>query len=331
MPFLLGEAREEAEADGDEPRASSPAGGKILGGHRLVLRLAIGGMSEVWLADALHGPRAGQSVALKRLLGPLRVAPEAVERFREEARLQSLLDHPNIARAYGLHEADGELLLIQELVGGETLGQIAAAARKRGERISAAAALHASLGMLDALAYLHAGEPNRFPPTLHADVNPENLVASREGACKLVDFGIATPLERASAGGALRGTPAFMAPEQVKGLPLTPRSDLFSAGAVLWELLANRPLFAARTEFETLRRVREAPAPPLRAVWPEAPTALERICVRALAKDAAQRFESAAEMAEALRLAIHRSPFDGGAEALAADVQRLAPRSVRID
>jgi serine/threonine-protein kinase len=342
LPFVLGEAEDEAEqaeaelrreAEGDPiGTPPGPAPGDLLAGHRLVTRLATGGMAEVWLADALSGTRAGQTVALKRMLPALRASPAAVERFRDEARMSALLDHPNLARTHGLFEVSGDLLLVQEVVGGETLGHLAVAARKRGERLSLPAVLHAAQGLLAALGHLHQG--GRLPPTLHGDVNPDNLVATPEGSLKLIDLGLAQtigPDGIAQGGdGALRGTAAYMAPEQVKGRPLTVRSDLFSAAVVLWELFANRPLFAARTEFETLQRVREMAAPPLRAVWKEAPTTLERLLVRGLAKEPEQRLSSAAELADALRAVAQREGLAPASQALAAEVERLAPHSVRV-
>src|SRR5216684_2437721 len=252
LPFLLSEEEEDTDPETGELE------GAQVGEYRLVARLATGGMAEVWLADALGGPLAGGPAVVKRLLPQLRKAADCVARFRAEADLGTRLTHPNLARAFGLIEARGELFLAQELVGGETLSLLAAAARP-------------------------------------------------DGSVKLIDLGLAQELPPGgsvpSPDGALRGTPSYMSPEQVKARPLDARSDLFSAGAALWELLANRPLFAAATEFETLRRVREMPAPPLRAVWREAPTVLERLCVRALAKDEEQRFASAAELLEALEQA----------------------------
>ena len=338
LPFLLDEAADEDEDETTDPdggAAASSQPGAIVGGHRLAARIALGGMAEVWLADVVKGTRAGQSVALKRLLPALRGDLGVVARFRDEARLGSLADHPNLARAYQLVDRGGELAIVQELVGGETIAQLAVAARTRGSGLPPEASVHAVLCLLQALEHLHGGVPGRFPPTIHGDVNPENLISRTDGVVKLVDLGLAEPLgpDGLAGGhdGALRGTPAYMAPEQVKGGPLTVRSDLFSSGTVLWELLANRPLFAAGTEFETLRRVRELAAPPLRAVWPQAPTVLERLCVRALAKDPATRFGSAAEMADALRQAASRESFPDGAAALAREVRRLAPRAVEGD
>jgi serine/threonine-protein kinase len=335
LPFLIDEADDETtDPDGTEGAAAQPQPssleGTVVGAYRLIRRLAIGGMSEVWFADALSGPLAGRTLVVKRLLPHLRARPDFVERFRAEASLGAQLSHPGLARAYELFERGPDLFLSQELVGGETLALLAAAARKLGERLDPAAALHAVSGLVSALEYLHGGRG-----LVHADVNPDNLVARPDGSVKLIDLGLAQQLTLdgtvASPDGALRGTPSYMSPEQVKSRPLDARSDLFSACVVLWELLANRPLFAAETEFETLRRVRELPAPPLRAVWPKAPTVLERLLVRGLAKEPVQRFHGAGELLEALHQATLRAALGEGREALAAEVARLAPRAPRVD
>lgn len=323
----------EASAGASLPFAPGPAGsaldGAVVGDYRLVRRLAVGGMSEVWLADALSGALAGRTLVVKRLLPALRNLPDFVERFRAEATLGASLSHPGLARAFALFEHGSDLFLSQELVGGETLSLLSAAARKSGSRLAPEAALHAVAGLVSALEYLHGAR------LVHADVHPDNLVARPDGTVTLIDLGLAQRLSPdgtvASPDGALRGTPAFMSPEQVKSRPLDARSDLFSACVVLWELLANRPLFAAETEFETLRRVRELPAPPLRAVWPEAPTVLERLLVRGLAKDPLQRFQGAAELAEALHRAALREALTDGKSALAREVARLAPRAPKAD
>ena len=353
LPFLLDEADDEV-TDKEAPARDDPAGeaappapaapgplpfaagasmaggasleGAVVGDYRLVSRLAIGGMSEVWLADALSGPQAGRTLVVKRLLPALRGRPDFVARFRAEARLGASLSHPGLARAFALFEHKSDLFLSQELVGGETLSLLAAAARRSGTRLDPAAALQAVAGLVAALEYLHGA-----PRLIHADVNPDNLVARPDGTVTLIDLGLSQRLSAdgtvESPDGALRGTPSFMSPEQVKSRPLDARSDLFSACVVLWELLANRPLFTAETGFETLRRVRELPAPPLRAVWPEAPTVLERLLVRGLAKDPQQRFQTGAELREALHRAALREGLTGGQAALAAEVARFAPRA----
>jgi serine/threonine-protein kinase len=319
LPFLLSESDEDTE-----PERGDLTGAQV-GDYRLVARLATGGMAEVWLADALSGPLAGGPAVVKRLLPKLRSAHDCVARFRAEAELGARLSHANLTRAFGVIEERGELFLAQELVGGETLSLLAAAARLGASRLEPAAVLQAGLGLLQALEHLHLHR------LVHADVNPDNLVARPDGSVKLIDLGLAQPLGPSgtvpSPDGALRGTPAYMSPEQVKSRPLDARSDLFSAGTALWELFANRPLFAAETEFETLRRVREMPAPPLPAVWPKAPTGLTRLLVRGLAKDPAQRFQSAGEFIRELRAAATHAGLVAGQAALAAAVARWAPRA----
>jgi serine/threonine protein kinase len=317
LPFLLEEAaREKAEL-----------AGAVVGSYRLVSKLAAGGMAEVWLADALASP--GRSVIVKRLLPFLRGMPDCVARFRAEAELGSRLSHPNLARCFGWFQVGDDLFLAQELVGGETLALLSAAARVGGARLEPSAVAHAFAGLLSALDYLHA------QGLVHADANPENVVARPDGSVKLIDLGLAQHLgpdgSVPSPDGALRGTPSYMSPEQVKSRPLDARSDLFSAAIGLWELLANRPLFSAETEFETLRRVREWPAPPLRAVWPDAPVSLERLLVTALTKDPSQRFASAAEFAQQLDAAVRRAGLEKGQTALAAAVSLWAPRAPKAD
>jgi serine/threonine-protein kinase len=268
-------------------------------------------------------------VIVKRLLPFLRGMPDCVARFRAEAELGSRLAHPHLARCFGWFQVGDDLFLAQELVGGETLALLSAAARRGAARLEPSAVAHAFAGLLSALDYLHA------QGLVHADVNPENVVARPDGSVKLIDLGLAQHLGPdgtvPSPDGALRGTPSYMSPEQVKSRPLGARSDLFSAAVGLWELLANRPLFSAETEFETLRRVRELPPPPLRAVWPEAPVPLERLLVRGLAREPADRFPSAAEFLRELQEAAARSGLEGGQAALAAAVARWAPRAPKAD
>ena len=153
-------------------------------------------------------------------------------------------------------------------------------------------------------------------------MNPSNLVADPSGVVKLIDFGVAEiegqpPRTRT---GALRGTPAYMSPEQVKSRPLDPRSDLFSAGILLWELVANRPLFQQENEYETLRLVNETTAPPLRTLDLAVPTGIERLLVRALSRDRDRRFQTATEFLSELRDAARREGVLLDRAALAAEV-----------
>lgn len=299
-----------------------------LPGYEVRGRLAVGGMAEIWRARALDGALAGQEVALKRLLPAHRSQAAYVELFLDEARLGALAAHEHIVRTHDLFRAGRDYFIVQELLTGATLGQLRDAARARGGRMPVAAACIAVNDLLEALAHLHggAGRPGQ-PPILHRDVNPDNLVASPLGSVKLVDFGVAEvqgqrPRVRT---GSLRGTPAYMSPEQVKARPLDARSDLFSAGIVLWELLANRPLFQQDHEFETLRWVCEVTATPLRQVDPSLPSAFERLAARALARDPERRFQAAAEFQQELLEACAREGVALDREVLGVEVRRVAP------
>jgi serine/threonine protein kinase len=305
----------------------------------VLTRLAVGGMAEIYRARARSGELAGREVVLKRLLPLHRSEPAYVELFLAEARLGALVVHPNIVRTHDLFRRGRDYFIVQELVGGDTLGRLVEAARARGSRVAVDAALVCVADLLSALAHLHAGAPGPFvapgaalTPIIHRDVNPDNVVAAPEGVAKLIDFGIAEAQgasQTRERSGALRGTPAYMSPEQVKSRPLDPSSDLFSAGVVLWELLANRTLFAQANEFETLRHVCEVPATPLRLVDPSLPASFERLCVRALARERERRFQRADEFLAELRDAAHREGFPLDRASLAAEVARLVPAAPR--
>jgi serine/threonine-protein kinase len=287
--------------------------GKI-GDYLVLKRIALGGMAEIYSAKGPEG-----AVALKRLLPAHRNVSGYRQLFETEAALSHHVVNKNLVRTFRSFDHDGDLCLVQELVDGPDLMHLALDAHARGARLTPASALHAGLELLSALQALHGRG------LVHRDVNPANLLVSPDGTVKLCDLGVAEPAGKPVAleKGALRGTPAYMSPEQVRAKPLDHRSDIFSAGIVLWELLANRPLFSSDSDFETLSRVKNMTAPPLRSVWPEAPTVLERLLVRALAKDARDRFQAAREMADALRAAAEREGLRGGQMELAAELARV--------
>lgn len=295
--------------------------------YQVLGRIAVGGMAEIYRARAISGQLAGHEVALKRLLPVYASEPAYVDLFLAEARLGVLFAHPNIVRTHDLLRIGRDFLIVQEFVSGETLGALRTRGLELRRPLDLGAGLVAVTDLLESLRHLHtgAGLPGQ-KPIIHRDVNPANLVISHEGLGKLIDFGVAerqgsVVQERT---GALRGTPPYMSPEQVRGRPpLDARSDLFSAGIVLWELLANRPLFEQSNEFETLRQVAEVAAPPLRSIVPALPTSLERIGVRALAKDRDRRFQTADEFLSSLLDAIRLEGLPLDRARLASEVRRL--------
>lgn len=281
--------------------------------HRCIAR---GGMAEVYVAGVLDGWLRESEVVLKRLQPIHAHRKDYVDLFVAEAELGAKLVHPNIVQTYELiHRAD-EYFIVQEYVDGATLAQLMQSGAPR------PALMRAFADLLEALAFLHDGA-NRGPPIIHRDVNPGNLVVRLDGVAKLIDFGIAE-LEGAAEiarTGALAGTPAYVSPEQAKGKALDRTTDVFSAGIVLWELLAGKPLFRERTEFETLRRIIEDPVPPLPADLLEAFGPIMEIV---LAKEPLDRYESAVVFLVAFEEACREAAIPLDREALAAEVARVS-------
>ncbi|MHB1845079.1 MAG: serine/threonine-protein kinase [Deltaproteobacteria bacterium] len=269
-----------------------------VGEYRMLSRIAVGGMAEIFRAEPLAG---GEPVVLKRLLPQYRADPKFVERFVGEAKLCVKLRHPNVVRTHKLFKKGLDYFMVQELVDGATLGQLLEDRRARGAALPLAATLHALAGLLSALDYLHRAKlGDAKVQIVHRDVGPANLLLSKSGEVKLTDFGVTeASLHPESKGesGALVGTPAYMSPEQVLGRPLDARSDLFSAGSVLYECLGGRCPFAAEVEYELLRQVKEAAPPPL----PETvPGPLRAVAARAMAATPDGRFQTASELRRAL-------------------------------
>jgi eukaryotic-like serine/threonine-protein kinase len=244
---------------------------------------------------AARDERLGREVALK-MMTALAEGETARKRFWREARAAASVNHPNVCQLYEIGEEQGELFIAMELLQGETLAE----RLKRGP-LNVAEALPMGLGMLAALAALHARG------IVHRDLKPSNVFLTAHGV-KLLDFGLAresaeaVPLGTAldlTSPGMMMGTPRYMSPEQITGEPLDPRSDLFAAGAILFESLSGRPAFTGRGMVEILHATLHEQPPAL--TGSPAITAIDRVIRRALAKRASDRPPTAAAMAEDLR------------------------------
>ncbi len=260
-----------------------------LSGHKIVAGIGSGGMGRVLLAidEAL-----GRKVAIKTLAPRYAGNPVLHARFMAEARAMARLAHPNIVRIYNLGPAEEPPHFVMEFLEGAPLTK--AAARLTFEQ--KAELMHK---VVLAVEFLHQGG------MLHRDLKPANILVGADLEPKLLDFGLALdlgPHERLSRIGEMAGTPEYFSPEQAGGAEkLDARSDVFSLGAVLYELLTGAPPFRGETVAELLRRIREdEPALPRRQE-PQIPKGLQDICLKALEKDPAQRYGSAREMADDLR------------------------------
>jgi serine/threonine-protein kinase len=248
-------------------------------------------------------------VAVKRLLPHLCEDPAMVTLFLDEARIAMRLDHPSIAAVEDLGRLGPSYYIAMEWVPGKDLRAVQSALRRAGRRMPVELAALVGVRVLEGLAHAHAARGDDGAPlgVVHRDVSPQNVLLSFAGEVKLLDFGIAEAAWRRGERGALRGKLAYLSPEQAAGDAADARSDVFAAAAVLHELLGGERLFQAPSEPLLLERVRAAEVEPPSRRNPEVPPELDRLVLRALARDPRDRLASAGSMAEALR------PFAAGA------------------
>jgi eukaryotic-like serine/threonine-protein kinase len=257
-------------------------------------RLGQGGMGEVYRAD---DTRLKRTVALKRIAPALHADERSRRRLWKEAECASRLSDPHIAAVYDVIEQDNELFVVMEFVEGQTLR------RRIQQPLKITEFLPIAIQCAEALA---AAQKSGI---LHHDIKPENIMLTPEGQVKILDFGLARPLVggpdettlESLASGALAGTPAYMAPEVLDEKVADSRSDIFSLGLVFYEALGGRNPFRAEGFLETCNRILHLDPVPLRQLNPEVPVELERIIFKMLAKDPAERYSSAADLAVDLR------------------------------
>jgi eukaryotic-like serine/threonine-protein kinase len=263
--------------------------GQTLGTYRLIEKLGEGGMGEVYRAlDEM----LDRDVALKMLKPALARRQGTVDRFRAEAITLAKLDHPGIARIHGISRHDDLWFIVMEFVRGETL----LARLARHGRLPWVEAVPIVCQLLDALEYAHRRG------VVHRDMKPANVLMGVEGASKITDFGIARVLgtERATRTGHVIGTLEYMSPEQVRGEEVDGRSDLYSVGILLFELLTGRVPFRGNAEYEVMMQHLQAPAPSVLPLAPDVPAWFDEILQRALAKALPDRFASASAFQFAL-------------------------------
>jgi hypothetical protein len=273
--------------------------GKVLGNYEILDKLGEGGMGEVWRA---RDRRLQRLVALKIL--PQEVAGDLSRRarFEQEARALGALNHPNIVAIYDVGEDGGRAYIVSELVDGEPLRAVL----DRGA-LPVRKAVEIASQMADGVAAAHA------LGIVHRDLKPENVMVTRAGQVKLLDFGLAkqnapatgddsaTIALSVSEPGMVMGTVGYMSPEQVRGEPADVRSDIFSFGCVLYEMLTGKRAFRAATGVETMHAILNLDPPEFEGEPGKMPPALATIVRRCLEKRAEQRFQSAADLAFALR------------------------------
>lgn len=280
----------------------------VNGRYRVIRKIGGGGMADVYLCEDLT---LGRHVAIKVLLPRLLADPTFVERFRREAKAAAGLNHANLVSIYDWGELDGAYFIVMEYVEGETLKDLI----RRQERLSGNEAVRITLHLLNGLASAHRRG------IVHRDIKPQNVMLDREGNVKITDFGIARAADSGMTEvGAVLGTARYLAPEQAKGLQVDPRSDLYSVGIVLYEMLTGTVPFKGDTAVTVaLKHVNEMPLEPSELV-PGMPSALNQIVLKAIAKNPDDRYQSAEEFARDVRAAQTGGPIT--AAVFDADVER---------
>jgi len=299
------------------------------GRYLLLDELARGGMAVVYRAVLRDSSGFEKQVALKRVLRELGQDPEFVTRFTDEARIVSTLNHSNIAQVFDFGQVDGEHFLAMELVDGPDLGTLLTACVEARHPVPIPTAVYVVAEMARGLGAAHTrcDEQGQPAPVIHRDVSPQNLLISRAGAVKVVDFGIAKAAEKElkTRAGMIMGKCRYMSPEQAAGEVVDQRTDVFATGSVLFETLTGRPLFDGTTASQVLREVVTASIPLASRINPEIPPELDEILGHALARDLDARYVDSNAMARELEALLHRMAPDYSCDDLARFVQVLVP------
>lgn len=283
-----------------------------LGNYEPLLELAAGGMATVYIARQVGAAGFERLVVLKRVHRHLLRDRDFYDMFRDEARVASLIRHPNVVSVTDVVESEAELFLVMDYVESTALSTLLKAAGDAKTRLTPPIAARIVADALSGLYAAHEGVDMRGErlEVVHRDVSPQNIIVGVDGTSRLIDFGIAKAAHRIAEtrSGSIKGKLGYMSPEGAQGVPLDRRADVFAAGVVLHEALTGRRLFAGVNEFDTLRRVTEAKADPPSQLVPGVPRALDAVVLHALERDPARRFQTAAEFLEALEQAIPAAP-----------------------
>jgi eukaryotic-like serine/threonine-protein kinase len=280
--------------------AADPA---AFGKYLLLGLIARGGMAEVYRAKQRQGSHMDRLLAIKVMRPQLAKEARFVEMFIREGKLAVLLDHDNIVRTFEIGRIEGRYFIAMEYIGGKDLTQILRRCQESNQRIPVPHACYITAKMAEGLHYAHTrtDAEGRTLSIVNRDVSPSNVRISYDGDVKLLDFGIAQAmLKFTSEIGVLKGKFSYMSPEQIRGMPVDARTDVFSTGIILHEMLTTEKLFRGDTEFALMEKVRKAEVPPPSKFNRRVPEALDRIVLRALARDLPDRYQSSRELSDDL-------------------------------
>lgn len=294
-----------------------------LGNFTLKKKIALGGMAEVWVATEQRASGGSREVALKVMLQQHSSTPHMVDMFWDEVSIARRLKHANIVRVYDSAEDKGHFFQVLELVDGVDVRRILRVVSQRSGIFPVPLALLIAKDMARALSYAHLRRTENGQPMniVHRDISPHNVMVTRDGCAKVLDFGIAQAEERLSKTrtGVIKGKVAYMAPEQAMSTDIDARTDIFATGVVLWEMLAMERLFRGANDTETLRQLMAGNVPPVAEKNPEVPEDVAELVHHMLATHPNARPGSMSEVENRLNraLAINYEPDEVSASALA--------------
>lgn len=309
--------------------ASQP---KQLGRYELLRRIAAGGMGEIWLARTRGAADFEKTCIIKTILSHLSEEHEFVEKFLDEGRLVVKLVHGNIVPVFDLGQEEDTYYLAMEYIPGRDLREVLKRSKSRKKLMPVEMAMQIISDVCKGLYYAHqkTDEDGRSLQIVHRDISPSNVLISSEGEVKIIDFGIARARGRLSktVSGRIQGKFCYMSPEQASGKSLDARSDIFSTGVVLYELLTGFRPFEGESDMESLDLVRNANFDPPSTLRPEISPELDEIVARALAKDPQERFQSAEEMHLELMQELYGTGKAPSARAIADWIGELFPEGL---
>ncbi|WP_306819144.1 serine/threonine protein kinase [Archangium lipolyticum] len=309
----------------------SPQFLRPLGRYELVQLLGHGGMGEVYLAKISGAAGFEKPCIVKTILPALLKDQQFLDRFHHEAKVLVHLVHSSIAQVYDMGEAEGTYYMALEYVAGVDLAYLQDQMRTQGQQIPVPVALFLGQRIAEGLGYAHrkTGPDGQPLGIVHRDVSPHNVMLSYEGEVKVIDFGLAKSAARSkyTLPSTVMGKLGYMSPEQVRAEPVDHRSDIYSCGVVVWELLAGRPLIAHGTVGEMMAAMANPSVPSLHEVRPDVDPALDAVVRRALAPSPADRYARADDFARALNEQLLRTGSPLGAEEVGNFVRERCPEA----
>jgi serine/threonine protein kinase len=302
------------------------------GKYYLLERINVGGMAEVFRAKAYGVEGFERLVAVKRILPNIAEDKEFISMFIDEAKIAVQLNHANIAQIFDLGMVEQAYYIALEHIHGRDLRNIFDRCRNNGAPMPIAQACFVVMKVCEGLDYAHnkRDQSGRELNLVHRDVSPQNILVSFEGEVKLIDFGIAKAAGKGSKtqAGILKGKFGYMSPEQVRGLPIDRRSDIFACGICLYELLTGERLFVGESDFSTLEKVRNVEILPPSTYNRKIPDELERIVLKALAKDDEDRYQNAIDLHDELQAFVYTAGEFYSRKDLAAWMKRGFAREI---